>query len=300
MTFTALVRRTRRTSALLVLSSVVVVAPLAGCTPDSAAPPSAETSAALGPDEYLPGLAARVILPDAPAADAHVVLLVPGGGWEAADFTGLLPLADALADAGVVAVTASYRVLGDGGGFPATVDDVACAARFAAQQAASAGVRTQGVTVLGHSAGGHLAALVALGTPDEFGADCPYPQVAIDGLVGLAGVYDITAPPQIPPAFLDATQQEDPQLWTSANPVGRLAAGQSAPGLPVLLLHGDADEVVPMQQSMAFEQALRQAGAQPELGVAPDVDHLGIIAPEIAAPPLLGWLDQMRRPAPTG
>ena len=99
----------------------------------AASPAGSTTRAPDSTSEYLPGLEADVYLPDRDkGGDAPVVLLVPGGGWQTADRTGLAPLAATLADAGFVAVNATYRAGGEAVVFPVPVQDVVCASAFAA------------------------------------------------------------------------------------------------------------------------------------------------------------------------
>ena len=88
--------------------------------------------------------------------------------------------------------------------------------------------------------------------------------MAPDALVGLAGPYDIRN-------FSDAAANlfapdADDATWDAANPV-LLAARR--PEVPVLLLHGDADELVPAQFSQDFAAALRAGGHHATLSVLP-------------------------------
>ena len=138
--------------------------------------------------EYLPGLAADVVLPRI-TAHAPVVVLVPGGGWRTADRSGLLPLARALADGGAVAVAVTYKASDQGGRLADTVGELGCAAGFAAARARAAGIEPGPVVLLGHSSGAHLAALAAL-APSRFPRLCSGPPARIDGFVGLAGAYE--------------------------------------------------------------------------------------------------------------
>ncbi len=176
---------------------VTAVLLAAGCssTPDAigAAGTSLTVRAPDSTSEYLPGLEADVYLPaqqeQSPSSPVPIVLLVPGGGWLTADRTGLAPLAADLADAGFVAVNSTYRAGSAGAVFPEPVQDVACATGFAVQEARAAGLEPGPLVALGHSAGGHLAALAALEASAPAGP-CPYPLPGVTGLIGLAGVYD--------------------------------------------------------------------------------------------------------------
>src|SRR5580765_8453503 len=140
-------------------------------------------------EDYLPGLAADLFLPDRLGA-VPLVVMVPGGGWISADRSGLTPLAETLSAQGVVVVTATHRPASAAVRFPIPVEDVACSVAFAVTWAAGLG-RTGGpVIVLGHSTGAHLAALAVL-RPSRFGVGCPSPSIDPDGLIGLSGTYDV-------------------------------------------------------------------------------------------------------------
>lgn len=243
--------------------------------------------------EYLPGQEADVYLPAGDdGAPVPVVLLVPGGGWQTADRRGLAPLAADLSDAGFVAVSATYRAGEDGVSFPIPVQDVLCASGFAVEAARSAGMEPGPVVALGHSAGGHLAALAAL-AGDELARRCPSPVPAIEGLIGLAGVYDARAFGFGLVDFFGGTVAEQPQAWSQGDPLGLVDSGDVPDDLQVLLLHGDADEDVPMEQSRAFEVALRRAGVPVHLDVVPGATHQSIYSPVASAPAAIGWIKEL-------
>jgi acetyl esterase/lipase len=261
-------------------------------------------SAARAPDstsEYLPGLEADVYLPPVAqeAGSVPVVLLVPGGGWQTADRSGLAPLATALADAGFVAVNATYRAAEEGATFPTPVQDVLCASAFAVEAARSAGVEPGPVVALGHSAGGHLAALASLEGEEQAG-ECPYPPVPINGLIGLAGVYDAKAFEFALVDFFGGTPAERPESWRRGDPVGLVDAGAAPEGLHVLLLHGDADADVPLEQSQAFESSLTRAGVPVRLDVVPSATHQTIYSADVAGPAAIAWVKELAAGRPTG
>jgi acetyl esterase/lipase len=277
----------------------------AGCTPTSDGTSTADPAAAArAPDstsEYLPGLEADVYLPSgAKVADTvPVVLLVPGGGWQTADRSGLAPLAADLADAGFVAVNATYRAGSDGASFPVPVQDVLCASGFAVEAARSADIDPGTVVTLGHSAGGHLAALASLEGEDLAG-ECPYPAPPIDGLIGLAGVYDAKAFEFALADFFGGTPSEQPTAWRDGDPVRLVDAGRAPNNLQVLLLHGDADDDVPLGQSREFESSLTRAGVPVHLEVVPGATHQSIYTADVAGPAVIAWIRELAAGRPTG
>lgn len=272
-------------------AALLLAGSLSACAVASEAPsPETESGPPVATRTYLPGLDADVRFPEAaqPAA-VPVVVLVPGGGWQTADRSGLSDLAAQLAANGFVTVNATYRSGADNATFPTPVDDVRCAVAFAVTRAEQAGVDVGPVIVVGHSSAGQLAALAALATPPVAG-ECPYDPPVVDGMVGLAGVYDIE---QFEFALLDffgAPRSEAPQVWAKGDPIGLVEAGQAPDDLSVLLLHGDADDLVPVTQSEDFAAALRSAGNDVELEVIPAGTHDTIYSAQSAAAEVTRWI----------
>ena len=115
------------------------------------------------------------------------VVLVHGGGWVAGTPSIMLPLGQHLTAAGFLTVNTAYALSDRQPGFPNALADIACAVRFASSHPDSDGT----VVVVGHSAGAHLASVVAL-TGDQYGLNCPFRGSGLpDKLVGLAGPYDV-------------------------------------------------------------------------------------------------------------
>ena len=112
-----------------------------------------------------------------------VVLLLHGGCWQNAfDCAYLGHLAEALRAQGWATFNVEYRRLGDpGGGWPGTFDDVQAATNFVLAHATEWRLDSRHVVVVGHSAGGHLALLLAGRDP------------RITGVVGLAAITDLAA-----------------------------------------------------------------------------------------------------------
>lgn len=227
----------------------------------------------------------EVVAPATPT-DAPIAVLVPGGGWVDADPSGLRPLADALAERGVFVVVTTYRASQVGGDVESMVGDLTCAMRFAARAAEEATGAELPVVPIGHSAGAHLVALAAL-ADGEFPASCPDPPAEVAGFVGLAGPYNVARIPDVAYPMFGVAPADDPDLWRVGNPLTHAAAH---PEMPVLLLHGDADELVPVDFTTEFADALTSGGHDVQVQVIPGATHLSIFDPAISADVIAEWM----------
>ncbi|MDH3397907.1 MAG: hypothetical protein OEM94_04230 [Acidimicrobiia bacterium] len=155
---------------------------------------------------------------------------------------------------------------------------VACAIGFARSTAADYGGSPDRVTVLGHSAGAATGATVALAaellSPIE---DCATTDASIipDVLVGVAGRYDYAVS-----GIARGLKESDPAAWEIVDPYTNIGRN---PDLEVYLLHGDIDDWNPVQSSIDFDQALRDAGYAVHLTVLEGVGHNSPVAPTFDA-----------------
>ena len=225
-----------------------------------------------GPDQFL-----ELTLP-AGDAPAPVAVVLHGGFWRARYGVELArPLAADLAARGWAAVAVEYRRVGGGGGWPTTLADVAVAVDSLPGLAAAGRLDLGDVTVIGHSAGGHLAAWLAGRGRVPAGAPGAAPRLAVTAAVLQAGVLDLGAavPAQLGGGatvdFLGGTPEELPDRYAAADPV-RLRPT----GVPVLCVHGEGDSTVPLDQSERYAAAARAAGDEVEVAVVPG-DHMAVI-----------------------
>jgi len=267
------------------LISLTLAAGLCACT--SAPDGSAEHLAPPTPTvTFDPAQSSRLFAPEGGRpGKVPLVVLVPGGGWTSADPTGLTGLATWLSQRGAAVVTVTYRTSSDGAYFPTPAQDVACGVADAVARSRRAGVDTGEVTIVGHSAGAQLAAVVAL-TPRAFDVGCAEPPVAPDRLVGLAGPYDVTRLGGLDSAIF-APGDDDPARRTAANPV---ALAGERPQLPVLLIHGTADTTVPVAFTEQLAAALVTGGHAVVTHYPPDVDHQSVYSADVAGPLIADWL----------
>lgn len=179
------------------------------------------------------------------------VLLVHGGAWMHGDRTQLRGYGILLARQGIVCVASEYRLSGEAH-WPAQIDDVQTALAWLHANAERLGVDPARIVVSGNSAGAHLALMLAGQTP---------------GIAATIAIY--------PPTELKAGRHLDdpirqllgpdhtPELEQQASPIRFVHPGYP----PTMLVHGNADEIVPVEASFAMYHALIEAGARVELHV---------------------------------
>jgi acetyl esterase/lipase len=190
--------------------------------------------------------------------EGPVAVLLHGGFWKAEYGLELMDaLCEDLARRGWSAWNVEYRRLGNGGGVPETLDDVAAAIDHLAEL----DVDRSRVVAIGHSAGGHLAAWAA--TREN-------PRVAVTGVVSQAGVLDLERARELRLSSGVVDRFLAGQPTSLASPIERLPLG-----VPALLTHGGRDDTVPVEISETFARA---SGAT--LIVEPDEDHYGHLDPE--------------------
>ena len=171
-------------------------------------------------------------------SDTPLVVLLHGGFWKQEwDRRHTREQARALADLGAVVATPEYRRVRGGGGWPVTGDDVLVAVRRLPELLGGLGITTGETRVVGHSAGGHLALwLVAQ-------------ELILARVVALAPVCDLREAIRLGLGD-DATQallgDHDP---SDADPMTLL---EERPGCAVSIVHGVADDAVPVSLSRGF------------------------------------------------
>ena len=211
------------------------------------------------------------------------VVLVHGGGWVAGTPSLMRPLAGHLTSAGFLTVNASYALSDRQPGFPNALHDIACAVRVASSHPDSDGT----VALLGHSAGAHLSALVAL-TGDRYGLNCPFPgSAALDKFVGLAGPYDVNQLGILMLPFFGGGPAVESDAWFAGNPINLVAENTA---LVSLLIHGDSDGVVEPKFTWQFEDALAEVGSEVLVEIVEGADHADLREPGIVGDLIVAWL----------
>ncbi|UGY92177.1 alpha/beta hydrolase [Streptomyces gobiensis] len=253
-----------------------------------------------------PGYRPRLLDVHVPAADGPVpvVVWIHGGGWLEGDRRYPPPtipvdlLHGSVLQAGLALVCVDYRHSLEAP-FPAQLHDVKAALRYLRRFADSFGIDKDRIGVWGESAGGHLAALAGLVSPDgpegpalEGGVGICDEDSTVQAVVDWYGVSELSSllshalPP--PPsgmeypnpftALLGGTADQQPELARAASPV--TYAGTATPP-PFLLIHGTSDSLVPYSQSEVLAEALERVGGEVTLQPVDGADHIFLGVPDV-------------------
>ena len=209
-----------------------------------------------------------------------IAILVHGGGWSSGDKKGaeksgsgadISPWFGPLTSAKFTWFSINYR-LAPKHRWPACFDDVQTAIRWVKAHAAEFKGDPKRIVIFGHSAGGHLALLAALQTNDD---------TRVQAAVGYAPVTDFEQElptrggisPSLQNLFAIGKEitPEALKILRETSPIHHIQPKAGPP--PFLILHGDADKSVPLQQSLNFQSRLRANGVACDLLIIPGAPH---------------------------
>jgi len=208
--------------------------------------------------------------------DAHplpVTVYIHGGGWTGGDKRAGEGIVDArvLLTHGFVVVSINYR-LAPTYRFPAQIEDVKCAIRYLRAYAQRYHLDPERIGVFGGSAGGHLAAL--LGVADEIAGFDKGEYLGQSSRV--RAVVDMFGPTNLTLLTSDPDHRRliqqvfgSVEILKQASPVTHVSKDDP----PFLILHGDKDPVVPLNQSTQLYERLRTAGVPVTLVVVKNAGH---------------------------
>ena len=197
-----------------------------------------------------------------------VAIVIHGGFWRAAfDLEHSGHMCAALTKAGIATWSLEYRRIGNpGGGWPGTCEDILRGASHLRTLAGQYPLNAARSLAIGHSAGGHLALwLAAQKKPRLRGA------VSLAGVVDLRRAYELKLSSTVVGEFMGGPPGAS---YKEASPIECVPLGT-----PTRLIHGDNDDVVPIEISHRFVEAAVKAGDDSKLIALPGADHFAVIDP---------------------
>lgn len=226
------------------------------------------------------GLKCDVFTPPDDRTDRTAILLIHGGGWRNGDKTQLKGYGIQLARYGFLCVTSEYRLSGEAS-WPAQIHDCKAALRWMRANAESLGFNADKIAVTGNSAGAHLSLILA-GTANFAEFEGNGGNQGVDtSVAATVGIYaptrlrtQGTADGAIDLLFGDSNAPLEDQ--DKASPINWVSEDYP----PSLLIHGNADTVVPVSESIKMYDALKAKGAKCELHVYEGAPHAFDAVPE--------------------
>jgi acetyl esterase/lipase len=234
---------------------------------------------------------------EAPPKGFPAVVLIHGGGWSGGDKGAAREqnIGTTLARNGYVVASVNYVLARKQPSFvktlaevwPRNLHDCKTAVRFLRRHASTYRIDADVVGVIGGSAGGHLAAMVAMTSPED-GLDPREPwgtlSCRVQAAIPLYGVHDFAAMSKepLPPDLAEIARRASPVTYATKDDP------------PTLIFHGTKDATVPLSQSELLSEALKKSGVAQELVVVEGAPHSFHFEPkeQDLRPKALAFLDR--------
>lgn len=215
-----------------------------------------------------------------------LIVFVQGSAWTTPDRDFELPQLSAFARKGYVVATVVHRDRRKGCPFPAFLQDVKCAIRYLRKNADLYGIDPEKVAVWGTSSGGNAALLVGLTGDDPKYKTEEYQEYsdcvnAVAECFGPTDLFAMAGSVDVGQLKAEAAKAEEPsevlalmmqlsggdisrfeQVARDMSPIYQVEKGKKVP--PFLLIHGDADPVVPFEQMTSLYYKMLEYGYSAE------------------------------------
>jgi acetyl esterase/lipase len=239
------------------------------------------------------------------------IVIIHGGGWSGGDKGSIreINIGTTLASHGYVCMSVNYLLVSEKtAAFPQNIQDCKRAVRWLRKNAAQFQLDAAHIGAIGGSAGGHLAALLAVSGPDT-GIDPPEDaeyscrvQAAVPMYPHCASSWEASVGPYHVVynklGMFAKAQTEAPELWDSASPIKQLSEDDP----PMLILHGTLDTTTPLNQSTRLHEAAKKLGIPCELTIIEGAGHSFHLQPKQRdlRPAVLAFFNQhlKRKPGP--
>jgi acetyl esterase/lipase len=222
------------------------------------------------------------------------VVIIHGGGFTGGDKAAAreFNIGTTLALHGYVAMSVNYALASkDNPTWPRNVQDCMTAVRWLRKNADRFQIDPDHIGTIGGSAGGHLAAMLAVAdVKDGLDPTAPYSEFScrVQCAVPMYGAYDFTDRNDL--VMIGKTREQAPEAYQAASPI--LYLNRKTP--PMLLLCGTADSAGTVAQSERFAAALKKAGVEHELILVEGAPHSFHLQPKQRdlRPLVLGFFDK--------
>ncbi|HZS84387.1 MAG TPA: alpha/beta hydrolase [Stellaceae bacterium] len=214
---------------------------------------------------YGPKPAQRLDLFDGPRRPAPLLVFFHGGFWRAMDKSDFSFIAPAFQEAGAAVAVVNYT-LAPAASITEMVAESRAALGWLREHAAALGIDLRRITLAGHSAGGHLAAMAML---EDAGARPP-----LWGLCAVSGVFDLEP---IRLSFHNEVLGLAAAEADALSPTRRLAAGDGGVPGRLLLAVGGGETAEFQRQQAEFAAAWRRRCGPPTILAQPGEDHFSIM-----------------------
>ena len=210
-----------------------------------------------------------------------LIVFIQGSGWTHPGPHMELPQLSMFARRGFVVASVIHRNAVEGHPFPAYLEDVKTAVRFLRAHADEYGIDENRVCAWGTSSGGNTALLLGVTANDERYETREYTDFsdevcAVVDFFGPTEIRELTHYPLNSPMWEDifnglAGKNDPEEVMRAMSPVYEVRDGSSYP--PMLIVHGDADHLVPFRQSELMAERLSETGNEVTLVRVPGADH---------------------------
>ncbi|RTE10869.1 alpha/beta hydrolase [Paenibacillus whitsoniae] len=199
------------------------------------------------------------------------ILFIHGGGWAKGDKGQFRDVAAWFAEHGFVCASMKYR-LSTEKPYPAALEDARLAMQYMRHHADELGFDSAKIASAGSSAGGYLAAMLALIQPeDRFGqtAELVMTDTRPNAVALYCPVTTLHVDREFILKFMVTPESDAPERYREGSPIDRISGGEP----PFLILNGDEDKTTPLAEVRAFAEKLNELGSRAEVVALQGVKH---------------------------
>jgi acetyl esterase/lipase len=210
-----------------------------------------------------------------------VILWLPGGAWMECNPWKRMPSLMFFAERGYIVTAAQYRLCTQAP-YPAQIEDAKTAVRFLRANAAQYGADPNRIGVIGCSAGGLLASMVAMNEDTHYTDEWSGFSSGVSAAADLYGPSDLSALEQAvsgtPAAkavfearrlLIGEHHEQIAEKLRDASPIYHINSNTC----PILIAHGTNDQIIPLSQGELFYKALQKGGVESELYLLEGAGH---------------------------